>query len=299
MDSTAIAMEERVWIEDSMASTVLNAASGSGYGPREAPGDAELNIFAAAQQGKTEQIRALIESGRARTTDRDADAATPLHWAAICGHADACRYLLTHRQGADVNAAGGADRATPLQLATRNGLAAIVDLLTRHGADPRLVDAKGYCCLHTVSNCLILIYLLCRPGVHVDQRDAKGLTPLHWAVNRSDEESTQVLLALGADPNAADQDGLTALHWAVNGGNRRCIALLLEAGADIRGSWRLIWTTFRRGTRWLGSWDSGPMRRGCVDRSASPMSMSSSFRFPSYLFGSPLQSRACFHGTIS
>jgi len=61
-----------------------------------------------------------------------------------------------------------------------------------------------------------------------------GLTALHWAVQQGDEDSTQILLKFGADPNAVDRNDLTALHWAASGGNSSCITQLLEAGADIR-----------------------------------------------------------------
>ena len=49
----------------------------------------QLDIFAASQQGKTEQIRALIESGRARATDRGNERITPLHMAAFNGRLEA------------------------------------------------------------------------------------------------------------------------------------------------------------------------------------------------------------------
>ena len=49
----------------------------------------------------TEKIRALIESGRARATDRNDDGITPLHLAANNGHFEACDYLI--KKGADIN----------------------------------------------------------------------------------------------------------------------------------------------------------------------------------------------------
>ena len=194
----------------------------------------QLDIFTAAQHGKTERIRALIESGRARATDKDKDNATPLHWAAINGKAEACTYLI--EQGADVNAVGGTLRATPLHWASRNGLAHTMDLLIQHGANPRLLDVQGYSSLHTVthsSNYWALLYLLCRPKTAVDEPDRSGHTPLHWAVYQRDGVSTRILLKLGANPNAVDREGRTSLHWAAFVGNKSCLTQLLEAGADI------------------------------------------------------------------
>jgi ankyrin repeat protein len=193
------------------------------------------DIFTASQQGKTELIRALIESGRARATDRDDDRITPLHWAAINGRLGACAYLI--QQGAEVNAVGGDLDATPLQWAARNGLVETIDLLIRHGADPHLFDTQGFNCLHSIahsSNYWALVYILCQPDIAVDERDRMDHTPLHWAVYQRDEVSTQILLKMGADPDAVGRDGLTSLHWAAFTGNKRCITQLLEAGADIR-----------------------------------------------------------------
>jgi ankyrin repeat protein len=168
-------------------------------------------------------------------TDKDGDNITPLHWASINGRTEACTYLI--EQGAETNAIGGGLHATPLQWAARNGMTQTIDLLLRYGANPRQLDAQGYSCLHSVthsSNHWALLYVLCRPGVVIDEPDSLGHTSLHWAVYQRDEISTGILLKLGADPNAVDRDGLTPLHWAAFTGNKKCITLLLEAGADIR-----------------------------------------------------------------
>jgi ankyrin repeat protein len=189
----------------------------------------QLDIFAAARQGRIDQIRALIESGRAGATDRDDDGITPLHLAVITGRVPACAYLI--EQGAEVNAFGGSVPATPLQWAARKGLVEVIHLLIQHGATPRLVDPQDFSCVHSVthsSDHWALLYLLCQPDIAVDERDNMGLTPLHWAAQQSDRDSVEVLLKFGANPNLVDRNGLTALHWAASGGNRSCISQLLE-----------------------------------------------------------------------
>lgn len=62
-------------------------------------------------------IKELIESGKAKATDRDDQNITPLHWAAINAQMATCRYLL--EQGAEVDALGGDLLATPMQWAAR------------------------------------------------------------------------------------------------------------------------------------------------------------------------------------
>jgi palmitoyltransferase len=204
--------------------------------PYDARRVTQLDIFAAARQGNVERIRALNESGRAGATDRDEDNTTPLHWAAINGQDATCTYLI--EQGAEANAVGGKELATPLHWAARNGHVKTIDLLIQRGADPRLLDAQGHNCLHSVTqtgNYWALLYVVCRPEIPIDEPDSSsGHTPLHWAVYKRDEVSTHILLKLGANPNVVGHGGLTPLHLAAFTGSKKCIQRLLEAGADIR-----------------------------------------------------------------
>ena len=193
----------------------------------------QVNIFVAAQRGDVELIQQLIDSGKAKPTDRDAQNITPLHWAAINAHVGACRYLL--EQGAEVDAVGGDLVASPMQWAARNGYLYIIHLLISHNADPNITDAQGYNSLHLVthsSSIMPLLYLLHQP-VNVDSRDAQGHTSLMWASYQGDALSVDLLLRHGANPNTKDDTGLSPLHWAVVRGNRDCIRRLVEKGADL------------------------------------------------------------------
>ncbi|KAJ3474072.1 hypothetical protein NLI96_g12663 [Meripilus lineatus] len=193
----------------------------------------DLNIFVAAQRGDLQTITELIESGKAKATDRDDQNITPLHWAAINAQVAACRYLL--EQGAEVDALGGDLVATPMQWAARNGYLYVIQLLIAHNADPTIADAQGYNTLHLVthsSSVMPLLYLLHQP-INVDSRDSQGHTSLMWAAYQGDALSVDLLLKHGASPNTKDDAGLTPLHWAVVRGNRVCIRRLIECGADI------------------------------------------------------------------
>jgi palmitoyltransferase ZDHHC13/17 len=153
--------------------------------------------------------------------DKDEEGIMPLHWAATNDSVQTCEYLI--EQGADVNTFGGSIPATPLQWAARKGYVNIIDLLTQHDANLRLIDPQDFSCLHSVtrsSNFWAVLYIICQPHIVIDERDRMGLTPLHWAARQGDEISTQILLKFGADLNAVDQDGLTALHWAALAGMR-------------------------------------------------------------------------------
>lgn len=193
----------------------------------------QANIFVASQRGDIALIRELIESGKARATDRDEQNITPLHWAAINAHVPACRFLL--EQGAEVDALGGDLMATPMQWAARGGYLYVIQLLVAHNADPNIKDSQGYNTLHLVthsSSIMPLLYLLHQP-ISVDERDTNGHTALMWAAYQGDALSVDLLLKHGASTTVKDDSGLTPLHWAVVRGNRMCIRRLIEKGAEI------------------------------------------------------------------
>ncbi|PSC73091.1 ankyrin repeat [Micractinium conductrix] len=63
--------------------------------------------------------------------------------------------------------------------------------------------------------------------------DARGRQPLHFAAAHGDYGAAQLLLARGADVNAATREGATPLHHACAGGHRSVAELLLEQGAEV------------------------------------------------------------------
>ena len=59
------------------------------------------------------------------------------------------------------------------------------------------------------------------------------------AAMRGDTEQVRSLLRRGADANAAQGDGMTALHWAAERGNDEVARMLLSAGANVAALTRL------------------------------------------------------------
>ena len=66
----------------------------------------------------------------------------------------------------------------------------------------------------------------------VNQAQADGTTPLHWAVYRFDRELVQTLLRKGARVNAVNRYGSSPLSEAARVANLEIAEMLLEAGAD-------------------------------------------------------------------
>ena len=243
-------------------------------------------LLFAVQNGDVEVARMLLAAG-ADVNGSGSDATHPLPLAIVSRHADMAHFLLT--QGADPNgrmhgvsalhAASGrvstwlADwyrrrgmRAASVSGGGRLGLdpqrrAPLVEALLARGADP---DAR-------IDTSSVVLGYLARPrrGAFeqnsVGTGDVRGATPLWVAAFsanggglfgddseyhfESSPDVLRVLLAAGADPNAAARDGSTPLMMAAGLGYRsyqphtprgrrsppveEAVRVLVEAGADV------------------------------------------------------------------
>lgn len=165
-------------------------------------------FFAAAKKGQAPAVRACLRAGVAVDVrmpaklkkEDDPGRVTALMIAAGKGHRPVVSLLL--KEGADPNAANEW-KWSVLQYAVRANRTAIVALLLKAGADPNL---RGY-------------------DKDIVLRDA--------AAPYIDLKITKLLIAHGADVNAADNGGGTALQVAAYRGNLAVARLLLKAGADI------------------------------------------------------------------
>lgn len=69
-------------------------------------------------------------------------------------------------------------------------------------------------------------------GADVDQAQADGTTPLHWAAYRVDRELVEQLLEHGARADAVNHYGSSPLAEAVMVASAELVEMLLDAGAD-------------------------------------------------------------------
>jgi hypothetical protein len=138
--------------------------------------------------------------------------------------------------GLDISEAAfteGAWRATPLWCAIGRGRnLALAEHLLQLGCDPEH-------CLWAAqfARDLDAIRLLARYGARIDPRH-EGVTPFLEAVKWSHFPEAELLLELGADPDAKDAAGMTALHLALKKGSEAAhVAMLARRGArgDIPG----------------------------------------------------------------
>ena len=188
-------------------------------------------LVASSANGTTGVVSLLLDKG-AELDAADNRGVTPLIAAASVGNTAAAKLLLEH--GANVNAYAsgiGQKTATPLMGAAHNGDMELTRLLLTRKPDVNAVspDNDGVVkngpvafgsltALHlaTAGGNSTLVKVLLDAGALVNRRDARGLTPLMWAVgtDRPDPRIIGMLLDHRADVSIASNVGETASDWA-------------------------------------------------------------------------------------
>lgn len=216
-------------------------------------------IHQAAETGDLKKIEALLEEDPSLVNRKDSYGMTPLHWAVDKRHRRVVERLI--EKGADVNAK---DRngETPLQYAINKEFRNMATMLIIKGAklsadeeeQKNMLDEIAP--LHRVAQegqlSNVETFLKKYPHL-VNSRDSLGRTPLYWAARADHIEVCEVLLANGADINAATPDGWTPLHTAVYNRKSKAVELLVSKGVDVNvkngdGETPLHWAA-RRGKR--------------------------------------------------
>src|SRR5689334_5226679 len=156
--------------------------------PLSATGDTALML--AARTGKAAALSVLLESGANVNAKETWGGTTPLMWAVSERHPDAVKVLIDH--GADVHARSNF-------VAAANG----------RGFEGRTPSAPA-------------------SGQKVEEFASGWLTPLMFAAREGDLASARLLVAAGADVNAAAGDGKDALGLAVFNGNYDVASFLVD-----------------------------------------------------------------------
>ena len=185
--------------------------------------------------GDAEAVRQWLAQG-ASVRSRDAQQATPLHWAARNGRIDVMRVLLDH--GADINATDR-NQGTALCWAAGGGHADAVELLIAQGAALASEHVPMQNPLFSAADALQDVTapgeaarVLLEHGVNPNAQDKDGDTPLHYAARSRRLDVAAALLLHKANPNAQDAQGRTPLHMAAQQLDAELVRLLLANGAD-------------------------------------------------------------------
>src|SRR5207253_70637 len=126
--------------------------------------------------------------------------------------------------------------ATPGWIDQGERLNALARLLLDLGADPNLPAPDGRYALNLTEDREVAAALLVQ-GARPRTVGKEGEQPIHYWSGHGDPALVRLLLAKGADPVARDAKGLTPLDWAMSpvaeqGNPEDTLAALLHAGAD-------------------------------------------------------------------
>jgi ankyrin repeat protein len=203
--------------------------------------DFNTALDAATRHGNYPIVALLLEHGvRPCFTDMHGGL---LHSVCRLANDDAEMVRLLIAYGADIEARS-ADGNTPLLLASQQHKAYIMVALLQHGANAGVRNNFGQTPLHHAALWFDGRYhglakaLLTHGAIVEATDDARGETPLHWALKSSKRNMIFMmtfLLENGANANRVTKDGLTPLQCALNAG--RCtdeIVLLLGHGVNVR-----------------------------------------------------------------
>jgi ankyrin repeat protein len=203
---------------------LINALGGRGFQKATA-------LHLATLSNQHTAIRLIIARGADLNRRDFPDNATPLHFAAVHGDLDTVRLLVT--AGADIEGRGDDYEVGILGWATcfREVRQDVADYLLGHGATLNLWTSIALDRADDVRAMLVRdpTLLLARMTRNQHRR-----TPLHHAAAKNRVRIVQLLLDLGADPNATDATGATALTTASQENSDPAIAsVLLAAGARL------------------------------------------------------------------
>jgi ankyrin repeat protein len=234
----------------------------------DAEADGTTALHWAVHSGDVALTRALLDAG-ADVAARNRYGVAALTLAAENG--DAAMTALLLERGADANTALP-EGETALMTAARTGDTATLETLLAHGArvDER-EGWKGQTALMWAAheNNASAIRTLLAAGAERDARSAAGdFSVLLFAVRAGALDAAQALLDAGADANAALLDGTSALVLAATNAHYEMAALLLARGADPNAAAQ-GWTALHQ-IAWSRRWNMGfnlpgPAQTGRVD----------------------------------
>lgn len=215
--------DKRIWVEE-LTSAMLSIHYGTRYAnypgwPHEV---IRGTLHSAAMMGDADMLSYHIQKCNAddSTVDLfDDQGMCPLHWAALRGHFECVRLLLTGGSDVDILNSG---LNSALLMATSRGNDDVLRLLVDHGADLQLRNLKDRDALfmavlyaHSSKGLPSILNTLNFQGVNLDQLDSTGAAPLHECAARNLPRPVQLLVDAGAAVNTKHgRSGITPLQVA-------------------------------------------------------------------------------------
>uniref|UniRef100_A0A673CJY6 Ankyrin repeat domain 52a n=1 Tax=Sphaeramia orbicularis TaxID=375764 RepID=A0A673CJY6_9TELE len=170
---------------------------------------------------------------------------TPLHYAAANGRYQCTVTLVS--AGAEVNEPDQTG-CTPLHYsAASQAFSSCLEHLLDNGADPSMVNSKGYSAVHYAAyhgnkqNLELLLEMSF--NALGDIESSIPVSPLHLAADKGHWQALRVLTETAAYVDMQDAAGRSVLYLAAQKGYARCVEVLLAQGAScLLNDNRLMWT---------------------------------------------------------
>ena len=197
-------------------------------------GSEKINLYVTNLEGQMpfhvanhEAIKFLVKCGDYSLNEQDSEGNTVLHLAVQTKDIKSVSTLLTD-PSCDPNIVTNKGD-TPLHIACRQGCIEIIDLLLgTKRINLQAMNAHGKLPLH-VANVQAIGCLVEGRHYSINERDIKGNTILHLAVQAENTNCVKTLLASAScDPNAVNNEGNTPLHIACQQGSVEIIDFLFS-----------------------------------------------------------------------
>ncbi|KAL8554837.1 hypothetical protein ACS0TY_002859 [Phlomoides rotata] len=190
-----------------------------------------VDLYSASAYGDFEKLRKFVENDGLSLSQPDGNGYYPLQWATLNNFADIVQYII--ERGGEVNATDNTGQTAMHWAAVRGSIAA-ADVLLQNGARVEVADVNGYRPVHVAAQygqTSFLNYIIAKYHADFDVPDNDGRTPLHWAAYKGFADTIRLLLFRDASQGRQDKEGCTPLHWAALRGNVEACSVLAHAGS--------------------------------------------------------------------
>ncbi|MCL2720118.1 MAG: ankyrin repeat domain-containing protein [Treponema sp.] len=197
---------------------------------RDSEGNTMLHTALKARATSNQISRILDQRASVDARNRDGD--TALHFAVRLNQRENGEFLIS--KGANIFSLNSEGKS-PLYIAlSSNPLREwIINSVTIKSKDGLGNNMLHYAAEWSMNN---VIPIIIRSGIHVDETNATGQTPLFMAIKTDSISTIRTLTGNNANLNVKDNQGNTVLHAAVRWNAINSASLLISSGIDINAS---------------------------------------------------------------
>ncbi|KAK3580897.1 hypothetical protein CHS0354_008182 [Potamilus streckersoni] len=187
----------------------------------------------AAVNGHKDVVKLLVSEDAAADL-ADNQGCTPLHLAAWRGNGEICQLLLTSKTGANKVNVQNSSGDTALHMSAQYGYLAVVKVLVQHKANPMIRNLREESPLDLAAQYgkLEVVQELLESNPDLLHKAICNHSPIHLASRNGHRDVVDCLLKNGYSVNTVTDMG-TGLHEAALHGKLEVVKLLLEKGVDV------------------------------------------------------------------